>query len=51
MQVHAKEVIGFVSGKMGITEEAAQHALCIADREMVIELEGGADKGGFRHIV
>jgi hypothetical protein len=44
MQVHAKEVIGFVSGNMGITGEAAQRALCITDREMVVELECGRQR-------
>lgn len=49
MEVSAKEVIGYVSGKMGISEDEAQKALCITDRETVIVLQ--PQKGRYRHIV
>lgn len=51
MKVNAKEVIGFVSDKMGISRDDAQKALCITDREMVIELEPADEKGHFRHVI
>lgn len=51
MKANAKEVIDFVSGKMAISPDDAQKALCITDREMVIELESIEDKGRFDHVI
>ena len=51
MKVDAKEVIGFVSDKMGIGFDDAQKALCITDRETIIELQPRSDKGRYKHII
>jgi len=51
MQAQAKEVIGFVSEKMGISPEEAQDALCIGDKEMVIELQSEPDKNRYAHVI
>ena len=51
MKVNAKDVIGFVSEKMGIAEDDAQKALCITDRETVIELQPRTEPGRYHHIV
>lgn len=51
MKVTAKEVIGFVSVKMGISNEDAQRALCITDREMLIELESASDKQRHQRVI
>lgn len=51
MKVNAAEVIGFVSDKMGISADDAQEALCITDRETVIELQPRSDKGRYKHLV
>ena len=50
MKVDAKEVIGFVSGKMGISADVAREALCITDKEMVIELQDAVDKNRYKHV-
>lgn len=51
MQVNATDVIGFVSDKMGISIDDAQKALCITDRETVIELQPRSDKSRYQHII
>lgn len=51
MKVNAREVIGFVSDKMGVSLDDAQHALCITDRETVIELQSGLKRERYQHLV
>ena len=51
MKVQAADVINFVSGKMGIGPDEAREALCITDRETVIELQPRSVKGRYQHIV
>lgn len=49
MKVNAKEVIGFVSDKMGISQDQAQEVLCITDKETVISIQPG--KGRYKHVL
>ena len=49
MQVDAKEVIGFVSDKMGISPDEAQKDLCITDKETVISIQPEPDR--YKHIM
>jgi hypothetical protein len=51
MKVTAKEVIGFVSGQMGISVEEARDALCATDKEMIIELESVTGKDYYDHVI
>jgi hypothetical protein len=50
MKINANEVISFVAGKMNLSDEGAQKALCIADKEMVIELQDVHDKSRYAHV-
>jgi hypothetical protein len=47
MKMNAKEVIGFVSDKMGISLDEAQRDLCITDKETVISIQ--PDRGRYQH--
>jgi hypothetical protein len=51
MKATAEDVIAFVSEKMGISSDEAEDALCIRDKDMVIEIQVALDKGRYQHVV